>query len=297
MTATETHTETPDETVDETPASGDGLYLFFASSDHKSIGRSWIGASLLGLVAFSVLGVLTGIERMSLSDIDVFEGVSGYFQTWTLVRTGFVFMVAMPLFIGIATTIVPLQVGSPSIAFPRLAAASFWAWLVAAGVHVASFIADGGLGPASGTSTDGTLLTIVSLGFMVVALLAASLCIVTTVIALRPVGMTLLRVPAFSWSMLVAGSVWLLSLPILLANLIFAFVDLQGREPIFFGNPDRIWSDVEWAWQQPQIYSLAIPVLGVLAEIVPVASKVRQANREIVLTLIGLFGALSFGAA
>ncbi|MGI9606861.1 MAG: cbb3-type cytochrome c oxidase subunit I [Acidimicrobiales bacterium] len=295
MTTTEANIDSSDATA-EAESSGDNIYLLFASNDHKTIGRLWIATSLIFLVAVSVLSIVTGIERASLDGIDVFSALSDYFQGWTLVRTASVFLVALPLFIGIATVVVPLQVGAGGIAFPRLAAAAFWSWLVASGVHIASFIADGGLGPDFGTSRDATLLTLTSLGFLVVSLLAASLCIATTVIALRPTGMTLLRVPAFSWSMLVATSVWLLSLPVLIANLIYAWADLQGRDPIAFGNPDRLWSDLEWVFQQPQILSFAIPVLGVLAEIGPVSAKVRQANREVLLTLIGLFGALSFGA-
>jgi len=289
-------TETTGPSAPETGRSGDSLYLVFAANDHKAVGRSWIAASLAFLLGITVLAVLAGIERMSLSGIDVFGDAAAYVQGWTLVRTGLMFMVALPLLIGIATAIVPLQVGSPSIAFPRLAAAAFWAWLIAAGAHVASFIADGGLGPADGTRTDGTLLTVVSLGFMVGALLAASLCIATTVISLRPSGMTLLRVPVFSWSMLITTSLWLFSLPVLLANLVFAFVDLQGRAPIFFGEPDRLWADIEWVWQQPQIYALLIPVLGVLVEIVPVAARVRLKSRQVVLGFIGIFAVLSFGA-
>ena len=108
--------------------------------------------------------------------------------------------------------------------------------------------------------------------------------------------MNLQRVPAFSWSMLVATSVWMLSLPILIANLIFAYADLQGREPIAFGNRDELWTNLEWAWAQPQIYAYAIPVLGVVAEIIPTLTKQRQVGRDVVLTFIGLFGLLSFGA-
>lgn len=290
--STDTHTDESVESAD--PA--DGLYLLVASNDHKSIGRLWIGLASVFLVAFGVLALLAALERVSLGGIDLFADVSSYFQAWTLVRTSAVLLVVLPMFIGIATVVVPLQVGSPSIAFPRFAAASFWAWLVGAGAHLASFLADGGLGPAAGTDRDGTLLTITSIGLMVVAIVGASICIVTTVIALRPAGMNLMRVPVFSWSMLVAGSVWLLSLPVLLANLLYAYVDLQGRDPIAFGNPDRLWADLEWAFTQPQVYAYAIPVLGIAAEIVPVLAKVRQANRPVVLTLIGLFGALSFGA-
>ena len=282
--------DTPTEAVPDAAAA-------LALNDHKSVGKMWIGASLLFLVLISILGIVTNLERLSLGSAEIFGTNATYFQGWVLYRTGAIFLVALPLFIGIATAIVPLQVGSPSIAFPRLAAASFWAWLVGAIVHIISvFGADGGLGPANATRTEGTLMTLTSLGFIIIALLAASMCIATTIIALRPAGMNLQRIPVFSWSMLVATSVWMLSLPILIANLIFAYTDLQGREPIAFGNRDVLWTNLEWAWAQPQIYAYAIPVLGVVAEVIPTLTKQRQVGRDAVLTLIGLFGLLSFGA-
>ena len=296
MTATDTQQEVHGEMDTPTEAVPDAAAAL-ALNDHKSVGKMWIGASLLFLVLISILGIVTNLERLSLGSAEIFGTNATYFQGWVLYRTGAIFLVALPLFIGIATAIVPLQVGSPSIAFPRLAAASFWAWLVGAIVHIISvFGADGGLGPANATRTEGTLMTLTSLGFIIVALLAASMCIATTIIALRPAGMNLQRVPVFSWSMLVATSVWMLSLPILIANLIFAYTDLQGREPIAFGNRDVLWTNLEWAWAQPQIYAYAIPVLGVVAEVIPTLTKQRQVGRDAVLTLIGLFGLLSFGA-
>ena len=296
MTATDTQEEVHGEMDTPTEAVPDAAAAL-ALNDHKSVGKMWIGASLLFLVLISILGIVTNLERLSLGSAEIFGTNATYFQGWVLYRTGAIFLVALPLFIGIATAIVPLQVGSPSIAFPRLAAASFWAWLVGAIVHIISvFGADGGLGPANATRTEGTLMTLTSLGFIIIALLAASMCIATTIIALRPAGMNLQRVPVFSWSMLVATSVWMLSLPILIANLIFAYTDLQGREPIAFGNRDALWTNLEWAWAQPQIYAYAIPVLGVVAEVIPTLTKQRQVGRDAVLTLIGLFGLLSFGA-
>ena len=296
MTATDTQEEVHGEMDTPTEAVPDAAAAL-ALNDHKSVGRMWIGASLLFLVLISILGIVTNLERLSLGSAEIFGTNATYFQGWVLYRTGAIFLVALPLFIGIATAIVPLQVGSPSIAFPRLASASFWAWFVGAIVHIISvFGADGGLGPANATRTEGTLMTLTSLGFIIIALLAASMCIATTIIALRPAGMNLQRVPVFSWSMLVATSVWMLSLPILIANLIFAYTDLQGREPIAFGNRDELWTNLEWAWAQPQIYAYAIPVLGVVAEIIPTLTKQRQVGRDVVLTFIGLFGLLSFGA-
>lgn len=296
MTATKTQEEINDDSEMAVSATAD-LVVASAMNDHKNVGRMWIGASLLFLALVSILGIVTNLERLSLGSADIFGSNASYFQGWVLYRTSAIFLVALPLFIGIATAIVPLQVGSPSIAFPRLAAASFWTWIVGSIIHIISFFgADGGLGPANGTRAEGTLLTMVSLGFIVIAILAASVCIATTIIALRPVGMGLQRVPVFSWSMLVATSVWLLSLPVLIANLIFAYADLQGREPIAFGNRDLLWGNLEWAWSQPQIYAYAIPVLGVVSEVIPTLSKQRQVNRDVILGLIGLFGLLSFGA-
>ena len=251
MTATDTQEEVHGEMDTPTEAVPDAAAAL-ALNDHKSVGKMWIGASLLFLVLISILGIVTNLERLSLGSAEIFGTNATYFQGWVLYRTGAIFLVALPLFIGIATAIVPLQVGSPSIAFPRLAAASFWAWLVGAIVHIISvFGADGGLGPANATRTEGTLMTLTSLGFIIIALLAASMCIATTIIALRPAGMNLQRIPVFSWSMLVATSVWMLSLPILIANLIFAYTDLQGREPIAFGNRDALWTNLEWAWAPP----------------------------------------------
>ncbi len=298
MTATETHTETHVEELDvHAPPQGDGLYRLIASNDHKMVGRLWIGASLLFLLLLAVLGVVNDIERADQGAFSIFTGASSYFQGWTLFRTGMIFMVVVPMFIGLATAIVPLQVGSAAIAFPRLAAAAFWAWLFSSIAHAVSFAADGGFGFAANSRSSSTLLSITTFGAMIIAVLAASVCIATTVVALRPTGMNLLRVPTFSWSMLVATSVWLFSLPVLIGNLIFSYVDLKfGETAVEFGNADVMWSRLEWAFSAPQIFAYAIPVLGIFGDIVPVMSRHRQANRPVLLSLIGVFGLLSFGA-
>lgn len=300
MTVTESPTEASPH-IDEhhgddaSPSGGDGLFRLVTSNDHKDVGRLWIGTSLFFFVLVSLLGIAVEFERVAL-DPDIFGSVSRAFQAWTLFRTAAIFMVVIPMFIGLATVITPLQVGSASIAFPRLAAAAFWAWLFASIIHVVSFVADGGLGPAQTTSVQSTLLTMSSLGFMILALLGASICIATTVVALRPTGMTLIEVPAFSWSMLVATSIWLISLPVIVSSLILGYVDLQGQPFLDLGNPELLWSRVEWAWSQPQIFAYAIPVLGILADIIPVQTNTRQANRPVLMGLIGAFGAFSFGA-
>jgi heme/copper-type cytochrome/quinol oxidase subunit 1 len=119
--------------------------------------------------------------------------------------------------------------------------------------------------------------------------------IATTVIAARTPGMTLRRLPLFSWSMLVASTVWLATLPVLLVNVVLAYVDYRNGQ-LQYGLPAAMNQSFQWAFWQPQVYAYAIPVLGVMSEIVPVAARVRQRTHDALLVAIALFGMLSFGA-
>ena len=130
-------------------------------------------------------------------------------------------LVVAPLFVGIATVVVPMQVGATNIAFPRAAHGAVWQFMIGAGITVVSVVAGGGWGALDGVSSgerDAIALTLVGTALVIVSLLVASICIATTVVSLRTAGMNLLRVPLFAWSMLVTTSVWLLTLPIALGN-------------------------------------------------------------------------------
>ena len=297
MTITESPAAAPAGTI-VTSAQPVGLYQVVTTGDHKVLGRLYIGCAFLFFLGVAALGLLNGLEKVDTKSLDVFSDATTYFQSFWAYRLGLVFLVVLPLFIGLATAIVPLQVGSPSIVFPRAAAAAFWAWLVGSGILVASFATDGGLGSLGdgGVDRDATALTLLAIGLLIVAVCLASVCISTTVIAARTSGMTLRRVPLFSWSMLVASTLWILTLPVLLGNVVLAYVDFRNGR-IEFGLPAAINQQVAWAFWQPQVYAYAIPVLGIMSEIVPVAARVRQQLHEILLVGIGLFGVVAFGAA
>ena len=98
------------------------------------------------------------------------------------------------------------------------------------------------------------------------------------------------------WTMLVAGTLWILTLPVLAANSVLAYVDLKGRSAIYFGSEDLIWDQISWAFTNPQIYVFVLPVIGIAYDIVPVATKVRQRNHDLILILSTLFGIIGFGA-
>ena len=119
MTATDTHTESHAHDHAVAPTEGnDSLYQLVASNDHKMVGRLWILASLGFLLLLAALGVVNDIERADAGSFDILGSATRFFQSWVLFRTGIIFMVVLPLFLGLATSIVPLQVGAASIARP-----------------------------------------------------------------------------------------------------------------------------------------------------------------------------------
>ncbi len=306
MTMTESPPATATGTDGDTavPRIAGGLHTWLTTSDHKKIGLLWVAVSVLLFAAVTVVGAVLGFERADADSVDIFGGVNSYFQMWTLYRVAFAVLVVAPLFIGIATVVVPMQIGSTNIAFPRAALGAFWTWLIGAGITISAVLIGGGWGALDGVTSDeadAISLTLLGTGMVIFSLLVASVCIATTIVSMRTSGMNLSRVPLFTWSMLVATSVWLITLPIAASNLVLAYVDLHHGGPSTFGNPEpvagatAIWQQVDWVVSQPQVYAFAIPLLGILGSIVPVAAGTRHVSHSAMIGLIGLFGFLSVG--
>lgn len=276
-----------------------GLYELVATGDHTTLGRLYVLCSVVFLLGAAALGVVAGVEKLDTGSIDVFGGVTSAWQTFGAFRVGLLLGGVLPLFLGLATAVVPLQVGSPAIAFPRAAAAAFWGWLLGVGLFIGGVAADGGLGEApgltAGTQQDGVALTLLGIGLLIVSLLLAAVCVATTVVALRTPGMTLRRVPTFSWAMLVASSVWFVTLPVAFGRVVLAYVDFTHAQTLY-GAENAIYNQIRWLFAQPTVYAFAIPALGIVSEIVPVAAGVRQRLHDVVIGAIGLFGLLAAGS-
>ncbi len=276
-----------------------GLAGILSTGDHRVIGRLYVIFALVLSGLALTLGVLLGIEQ---ADIDGGFGVFGQanevFQVFGLYRTTLILCGLVPLFLGLATVVVPRQLGASSVAFPRAAAAAFWTWLVGAVTHIVATFSYGGLGSLDAGAARGQSveLTVLSLGVIGLALLAGAGVIFVTLVTQRPAGMDLLQVPAFSWSMLVATGVWLFSLPVLLANLVISWVDMRGADALKFGTGEGVYEQVAWAFDAPQVYAWVIPLLGIVAEVFTAAHRSRPQMFEPMATIIGIFGFLSFGA-
>ncbi len=310
MTLTETRPETEavaagDESRPATQSSAPqwtpptGLAGILSTGDHQVIGRLYIVFSLLLLGLALTLGMLIGIEQADINGgFGVFGQANELFQVFGLYRTTLILCGLVPLFLGLATAVVPRQLGASSVAFPRAAAAAFWTWLAGAIAHIAATFSYGGLGSLQAEAARGQSveLTVLSLGMIAVGLLVGAGVIFTTLVTQRPAGMDLLQMPAFSWSMLVATGVWLFSLPVLLANLVVSWVDMRGGDSLGFGGGDAPFEMVAWAFDAPQVYAWTIPLLGITAEVFTSAHRSIPKLFEPMAFIVGAFGLLSFGA-
>jgi cytochrome c oxidase subunit 1 len=287
-------TETRPPAVDvETNPAGDagetpearGLAGWLTTPDHRRIGRLYVGTALLSLLVAGVVGALLGAERvdtgLSILDSDTFG------QVYSIHGELAVFGFLVPLFLGVATAIVPRQVGSPDIAFPRGSATGYWTYLVGLAVLVGAYLADGGVTGDEPTAVD---LHLLALGLLNVATLIALVSILATIVSLRAPGMTLERAPLFSWAFFAGGGMALLAIPVLLARLLEAYV---GHH---FGGAEAVSADVSWFFAVPQLYVLAVPAAGVAAEAVAVFARKPLRLHLAGVVILGAMAVLSFGA-
>src|SRR5215207_3853456 len=268
-----------------------GLSEWITTGDHRRIGRLYVACALAFAVALLVVGALLAFERVDDGSFDILHA-DAVGQLFSLYFLGTVFYVVAPLFLGLATAVVPLQLGARTIAFPRAAALAFWSWLVGIGVMVGAYLANGGPGGGNAIAVD---LFLVAFGLVVVALLLGSLCVATTVLTLRAPGMSLDRVPMLAWSMVVSASVLLLSLPVLVGELIYLYLDHRYGRQAFGGNVG-IGGYIEWAVIAPQLFAFVVPALGFAADALQTFARQRLQKPESVLLAIGLAGVLGFGA-
>lgn len=267
-----------------------GLAALLGTGDHKVIGRVWIVAALVHLALGGAAGAAVAAERVDSTKFDVL-GVDWLAQMASYRSIGLAFLFLLPFTIGIATSVVPLQIGAPTLAFPRAAAGAAWTYLIGGTFVVASYAIDGGIG---GDDTDGVRLFVASFGLVLVALTVAWIAIVTTVVTLRPRGLRLNRAPLFAWSTVVAGGVWVVTLPVLAGVTVLSYLDV--RYDGVLGGAESIYGRIAWVFGTPAVYAFAIPALGVIGSVVPVFFQTRHQQHRVAQGLIGAFGALSVGA-
>jgi heme/copper-type cytochrome/quinol oxidase subunit 1 len=267
------------------------LAAWVTSADSKVTGAKLIGTSLTALVATAVMGTLLGLERVDGKDTLFDAGALP--QMFVGFRIGLVFGVLVPLLLGIAVAIVPLQVGARSLAFPRLALAGFWTWLGGLVVVIVSLATNGGPGGGNAQMVD---LFLSGLALLIAGVGAIAVALATTILTTRAPGMRLERVPFFTWSALVASIGLLIMLPVLFGVLIYLFVDHRHARLLFGGNVG-VGSWISFALTQPATYLFALPAIGAFAELIPVTFGKRMTMRGVVYAGLGLVGVAALSGA
>nr|MBA2282185.1 cbb3-type cytochrome c oxidase subunit I [Acidimicrobiia bacterium] len=283
--ATPTATATvPADAASDHVARPGGLAGLLGTGDHVAVGRLFVVASLLFLLVGVVAGALVALEDVDAGN-QLFDDAIGQLASIRITVPVFLFLV--PAFLGLAISVVPLQLGAGTVAFPRAATASFWAWFLSGGVLLAGYVINGG---PTGADLDGQLLWIVGMGGVLVSLTLATVCVLTTLWALRTAGMGLDRTPYFSWSMLVAGSVWLLTLPVLLGLVVLAYIQVR------YGNPEAgtAYARLGLAFGIPAAFAWSLPLLGALLDVAGTAGRTRLRFHGALLGAVALFGLLTF---
>ncbi len=266
-------------------ASTSSVANWFTSADHKVVGRLFIGSGFVGFLGGLVLAVLVAFERIDAEGYQLLDKGAGS-QVLAAARLLLTYGGVVPMVIGLVIAVVPLQLGSRSLAFSRTAASGFWMWLTGLGLAIASIIGNGGPGGGEAEMVD---LYLASTVVMYLGLGMVALSVAVTALTSRAPGMGLLRAPMFSWASLVGAVTLLMALPALIGTTIYLYVDHRYARAGFGGNYG-IGDWVGWSLSQPFTYVLAIPVLGFVLDMVPVMGRTRLAQRTAGNVAVGVVG-------
>ena len=253
---------------------------WFTSTDHKKIGTMYIVSTMFFFILAGILALIIRIQLMHPDNGWI--GPHTYNEVFTLHGTAMIFFVVAPFGIGLANFLIPLQVGAPDMAFPRLNATGFWLFFFG-GVIVFAGLGSYGGGAAFGWTAYAPLSEILVGGgggqdMWVVGLLMASVSTIltalnflVTIFLLRAPGMTMWRIPIFSWEMVATSLLILMAFPSLAAVLFMLLIErhLGGHffDPAFGGNP-ILYQHLFWFFGHPEVYVMILPYFGVITEIV-----------------------------
>lgn len=265
-----------------------GVGSWITTSDHKRLGRLLIVIGLVAAIAIAAIGGLLGFERIDAASTTL--NPNSITQLFAINRVGLAFFVVLPIMLGLAVAVVPLQLGARSLAFPRVAAAGFWAWFFGMVLVIISIAANGGPG---GGAPNFVALFISSYGVMLVGLVAIAASVAATVLTTRAPGMNMRRVPLFSWSALISALGLLLVLPVAFGTVIYLYVSYRYNKTAFGGNTG-VLQYLGFSLTQPTTFLYALPAIGFAAEMIPVTARRRMPMRNAVLAGLALVGTAAF---
>jgi cytochrome c oxidase subunit I len=297
MTLTETRPEQQSPAAQ--PADAGSL---LTTSDHRTVGSVFMAGALLFLL---VAGVVGAVLRGELAEPGVSLVGDDYLRLFSLHATAAAVLFLGPFWLGLATVLVPAQIGSDRLAFPRLQATAAWVFVAGGVLTLASYAS--GDGPAAGGLTfstptlsgtrEATDLWLGGLALVALATLIASINLLATVLKLRRPGLRIGAVPMFTWSVVCASAILLLSTPVHLGGLALLFVDAHFGGSLFAtAGSGVVWQHLLWLFGRPEIFLLTLPALGVASDIVAAHSRRPLFAEPAARVAMAAFAVLSLGS-
>ncbi|MFV0459512.1 MAG: cytochrome c oxidase subunit I [Actinomycetales bacterium] len=264
---------------------GTVIVKWVTSTDHKTIGLLYLISSF---VFFLIGGLMALWIRLELwaPGIQFVQSKEQYNMLFTMHGTIMLLLFATPLFAGFANYIMPLQIGAPDVAFPRLNMFAYWLYLFGGLIAAFGFFTPGGAAafgwfayaPLSNQIYSpgvGADLWIFGLGMAGFGTILGAVNFITTILCMRAPGMTMWRMPIFSWNILITSILVLLAFPPLASALLVLGADRRLGAQVFEADNGGaiLWQHLFWFFGHPEVYIIALPFFGIVSEILPVFSR------------------------
>ncbi len=266
------------------PIRGSAFARLLRTTDAKQIGLLYLTTSF---IFFLLGGAMALIMRAELAQPGgQFLSPEQYNQLFTMHGTVMLLLFATPILFAFANYIVPLQIGAPDVSFPRLNAVAYWLFAFGGTLVMAGFITPGGaadfgwfayspLNNVVNSPGAGADMWIMGLVLSGLGTILGAVNMITTILTLRAPGMTMFRMPIFTWNIMVTSLLVLMVFPILAAALLALLADRHLGAHVFdpaTGGP-LLWQHLFWFFGHPEVYIVALPFFGIVTEVIPVFSR------------------------
>ena len=264
---------------------GSLVVRWVTTTDHKLIGDLYFISSF---IFFMIGGLLALLIRAELIEpgLQVVNTPEQYNQLFTMHGTIMLLLFATPLFAGFANALMPIQIGAPDVAFPRLNMLAYWFYLFGGLIASAGYLTPEGAAafgwfayaPLSDVAYSpgmGGNLWIFGLALAGFGTILGAVNFITTIICLRAPGMTMFRMPLFTWTVLVTSIMILMAFPVLAAALLALGADRTMGAHVYdpANSGPLLWQHLFWFFGHPEVYIIALPFFGIISEILPVFSR------------------------
>ncbi len=273
--------------------------------DHKRIGIMYLISALLMLFRGGVDAIMMRAQ-LAVPDNKLLDA-QHYNEIFTTHGIVMIIFMAMPFIMALMNFVVPLQIGARDVAFPRLNALSFWLFFMGAMLFNISFVVGGSPDagwtsyfPLAGTEFSesvGSNYYMIAIQIAGLGTLMTGINFITTILKMRAPGMTLMKMPMFTWSTLITNAIIVFAFPVLTVLLLMGTMDRLFATNFFTttnGGMDMLWANLFWVWGHPEVYILILPAFGIYSEIISTFARRNLYGYKSMVASMVIISLLSF---